>query len=468
MSIELRITGGARNGHRQTFEKSVISIGRHPMSDLHFDTKKDLDVSTRHGEIRSVDGRYTIFDHQSTNGTFVNGERVPPTGSRELRGGDVITFGMGGPTVEVQLHGSRPVGVAGARVSSAAETRPSASVPAPGRPVAASVPAPGAPVTAHRPTTERIAIAVHEQTRGLRMTVGAAVVLLGGLAVGLYWMGHREAVVRDAEIAQLLAKNDSASRAFQDRLRGMNDTTLTNSLRRRNDSLTKVVRDARGSKASADAQRRLQQDNDIQQKFSRMNFTAVRDANDPAIVLIVSNLEQGLEATGFSVSASGLIVTNRHVVVDSTGRATRINVKFANTGRWLPAHLVKTADSDQIDLALVQVDEAGTYPKVHSIAPSVDAPVGSAIASLGFPDGTDAPMDGSSAKTALTLGTVSKVVPETLQIDSYATHGSSGSPVFDDHGRVIGVIWGGLTESRGRIVYAVPADRLTALLKGTK
>jgi hypothetical protein len=46
-----------------------------------------------------------------------------------------------------------------------------------------------APVTAHhRPTTERIAIAVHEQTRGLRIAVAATVVVL---AVGPVLMGHR-------------------------------------------------------------------------------------------------------------------------------------------------------------------------------------------------------------------------------------------------------------------------------------
>lgn len=464
MAIELRITGGARAGLTQTFEKSVISIGRHPMSDLHFDTKKDLDVSTRHAEIRAVDGRYSVVDHQSTNGTFVNGERVAPRGSRELRTGDVIMFGTGGPTVDVQIQGQRAASTGATRVSSATEaaTRPSASIPA-------FVPVPGAPVTAHqRPTTERIAIAVHEQTRGLRIAVGTAVVVLGGLAVGLYWMGHREAAARDSEIAMLLAKNDTTSRAFQARLAGMNDTALTNSLQRRNDSLIKVTREARGSKASADAQIRLQQDNDIRQKFSRMNFTAVRAANDQAIVLIVSNLQQGLEATGFSVTAAGLIVTNRHVVFDSTGQATRISVKFANTTRWLPAHIVKTAEGEKNDLALIQVDDAATYPKVRAIAASVDTPVGGAIATLGFPDGTDSPMDGPAANTVLTLGTVSKLVPDVLQIDSYATHGSSGSPVFDEHGHVIGVIWGGLTESEGRIVYAVPADHLNALLKGTK
>ena len=51
-----------------------------------------------------------------------------------------------------------------------------------------------------------------------------------------------------------------------------------------------------------------------------------------------------------------------------------------------------------------------------------------------------------------------------LQIDSYAGHGSSGSPVFDATGTVVGVIWGGDKESSGRIVYAVPAQRISAFI----
>ena len=42
-------------------------------------------------------------------------------------------------------------------------------------------------------------------------------------------------------------------------------------------------------------------------------------------------------------------------------------------------------------------------------------------------------------------GTISKRTSKLLQIDSYATHGSSGSPVFDAHGLVIGVIYAGAT-----------------------
>jgi S1-C subfamily serine protease len=59
---------------------------------------------------------------------------------------------------------------------------------------------------------------------------------------------------------------------------------------------------------------------------------------------------------------------------------------------------------------------------------------------------------------------VSKVIDGTLQLDGFAAQGSSGSPVFDARGFVVGVIYGGATESGGRIVYAVPAERLAAQL----
>ena len=62
------------------------------------------------------------------------------------------------------------------------------------------------------------------------------------------------------------------------------------------------------------------------------------------------------------------------------------------------------------------------------------------------------------------VGTVSKLLPETLQLDGFAAQGSSGSPVFDARGFVVGVIYGGATESAGRIVYAVPSARLAAQL----
>jgi S1-C subfamily serine protease len=54
------------------------------------------------------------------------------------------------------------------------------------------------------------------------------------------------------------------------------------------------------------------------------------------------------------------------------------------------------------------------------------------------------------------------VLPDTLQFDAYAASGSSGSAVFDSRGFVVGVLFGGQTESNGRIIYAVPGTKLAA------
>jgi S1-C subfamily serine protease len=102
---------------------------------------------------------------------------------------------------------------------------------------------------------------------------------------------------------------------------------------------------------------------------------------------------------------------------------------------------------------------------VTGVAASVDSVrTGAPVVTIGFPHALDTPMDGNLVKTTLAGGTVSKKIPSLLQIDSYASHGSSGSPVFDTNGYVIGVIWGGAPASQGRIVYAVPSDRIASFL----
>ena len=456
MAIELRILSGTRAGESESFETAVIAIGRHPSSDLRFDATGDIDVSTTHAEIRGLDGHYAIHDQQSTNGTFVNGQCVPRGGSRALRNGDVIAFGAHGPTAAVRISGDGATPAGSPAFGSSAQ-------------MAAAGPA----GSGRRPTVERIAVAVHEQTRGLRLAIVAVVVALGGLAVAGYWMGHREAAARDTEIEKLIAANDATTKNLQARLRSAGDTTLSNALRRSNDSLLKAVHDARGATQAALAQRELRRNHQMQRRFTQMDFPAISAANDGAVVLIISEiLGKSYEASGFSVTPSGVVVTNRHVVSDGGTLASRLAVKFANTARWHRAHLIKVDDSADVDLALIQVDDPGTYPAVREIAGTVDTPIGSAIATLGFPLGTDLPMEGTGndlvAKTSLTIGTVSKSVTDLLQIDSFASHGSSGSPVFDSHGHVIGVVWGGPPGAAGRIVYAVPAGRVTELVRGIR
>ena len=84
--------------------------------------------------------------------------------------------------------------------------------------------------------------------------------------------------------------------------------------------------------------------------------------------MVVSDLDgTNTAGTAFGVVASGLLVTNKHVVQTESGQpARRIAIIFANTKGWVPAHIVRVSADD--DLALIQVDRPGSYPVVSGVS----------------------------------------------------------------------------------------------------
>jgi len=74
-----------------------ITVGRDPKNDIVLDDRR---VSRRHAEVRLRLGRYTLYDLQSTNGTFVNGRRIA---EMVLSDDDRIT--IGGAELVVRLEG---------------------------------------------------------------------------------------------------------------------------------------------------------------------------------------------------------------------------------------------------------------------------------------------------------------------------------------------------------------------------
>ena len=75
------------DGRRIPLARAVTVLGRAADVDVPLD---DAGVSRRHAEVHVADGRYRVVDLGSTNGTFVDGERVT-TG--DLRDGSTITVG---------------------------------------------------------------------------------------------------------------------------------------------------------------------------------------------------------------------------------------------------------------------------------------------------------------------------------------------------------------------------------------
>lgn len=69
----LVVKKGPNPGHTYPIFAERITIGRDPMSDIIF---KDPEVSRRHAQFARIHDTYQVEDLGSTNGTFVNGERL--------------------------------------------------------------------------------------------------------------------------------------------------------------------------------------------------------------------------------------------------------------------------------------------------------------------------------------------------------------------------------------------------------
>ena len=439
MSIELRVSTGARAGHWASFDTAPIGIGRHPQSELQLDGDRDLDVSARHAEIISREGHFELRDVGSTNGTFVNGVRV--ASPRELRDGDVITLGPDGPRIIVGLsHGAAP-----------APTR----------------------ISAPRAATQTTG------GKGGRAAVAAGLVAVLGLGAA-YWLGARESRAQAASVDALTRHADSL-RAVYDRdvgtlsgrLAGLDSALLR--ARAESEALRSSLRGEVGAGAGASSgSTALEQAERRHQAIltaTAVDYPSIAGANGGAVVLIAVEMTDGRSFTGsgFGVSEDGLVVTNRHLLESPDGATVRrIAVIYSDTRAWLPARVVRRSSAD--DLALLRVERRGPFPVVERLGRAAAAPgVGAPVAIIGYPLGVETPMDGSSdritARATLGAGMVSKVADGVVQIDAFAGEGSSGSPVFDGTGAVVGVVYGGARASGGRIVYAVPGDRVAVLLQ---
>ena len=88
------------NNARQEFESHVVRLGRDPMSEVAFDPDHDVVVSANHCKIMYAEGRFLLLDNDSTNGTFIDNQRVK---RRELQGGEELMLGMGGPKMRINF-----------------------------------------------------------------------------------------------------------------------------------------------------------------------------------------------------------------------------------------------------------------------------------------------------------------------------------------------------------------------------
>jgi CRP-like cAMP-binding protein/Fe-S-cluster-containing hydrogenase component 2 len=85
---QLKVLTGPRAGSTLQLRIPATTFGRGADNDYRF--ADDTQLSRNHCAVEYRDGRYSIRDLGSTNGTFVNGNQISEV---ELQGGDVVEFG---------------------------------------------------------------------------------------------------------------------------------------------------------------------------------------------------------------------------------------------------------------------------------------------------------------------------------------------------------------------------------------
>ena len=157
--------------------------------------------------------------------------------------------------------------------------------------------------------------------------------------------------------------------------------------------------------------------------------------------------------SGFFI-AQDKIITNRHVIE----RSSRVEVHLLN-GRKFPVKGVVAVDGEG-DLALLQVDVPKEFATPLPIVRSAPQE-GESIVVIGNPYGLEGSVSNGIVSAVREISGYGKII----QITASISPGSSGSPVVNMLGQVVGVAT--LQASEGQnLNFAVPAERIAQLKVG--
>ena len=166
--------------------------------------------------------------------------------------------------------------------------------------------------------------------------------------------------------------------------------------------------------------------------------------------------------SGVVLTPEGEVLTNHHVVENATG----VWVGLAD-GRTFRATTVGT--DPPTDLALLKVAGAGGPLVAATLGDSDAVEVGDWVLAVGNPFGLEHSVTRGivSAKGRRDLAPAMGGYVDWLQTDAAINPGSSGGPLFDLAGRVVGIS-AALSAEGQRLSFAIPANTAREVLEGLR
>ena len=158
--------------------------------------------------------------------------------------------------------------------------------------------------------------------------------------------------------------------------------------------------------------------------------------------------EHAGQGSGVIVDAAGYIVTNNHVVRD----AEQIRVGLSD-GRSLAGKLIGT--DEETDLAVIKIDAEKLL--AAEWGESDNAQVGALVWAVGSPFGLQSTVTSGIVSAKHRAGMAGTPYQDFLQTDCAVNPGSSGGPLIDTQGRIVGINTAIVGESYQGVSFAIPS-----------
>lgn len=200
--------------------------------------------------------------------------------------------------------------------------------------------------------------------------------------------------------------------------------------------------------AAVDAAPELPEDYD-----PRRSLAPMIKAVGPSVVAVYTQGRGGGTrggGSGFVLSEDGLVITNHHVVENADGVQVRLS-----DGQRFSADVL--GSDEATDLALLRLRDASELP-VAKLGSSAALEVGDWVVAIGNPMGLEhsASVGIVSGKGRGSLGLYRDSYLDFLQTDADIAPGSSGGPLFDFEGNVVGI--NTAVGAGSRPGFAIPID----------
>ncbi len=171
--FQLIMRSGPTPGAAFILEGDQMTIGRDSTNEI---VINDAEISRRHSRLTFQGGKYVLEDLGSTNGTFVNGQRL--AGPRVLKAGEVVSFGE-----QIMLvFEANTVDPGATMISPRASAVPSVS-----RPVSAPPPPPAEYAGSIPASPASVAYAPAKKTNIMPIIIGVAVLFLVCICASILW-----------------------------------------------------------------------------------------------------------------------------------------------------------------------------------------------------------------------------------------------------------------------------------------